>query len=515
MQSIDDQINRLKDLAKELNLNIVKIYTEAKSAKKPNIRPIFNEVLERIEKGEAEGILCWQINRLSRNPIDSGRLGWMLQEGKLKSIQTIDRQYLPEDNVIMFSVESGMANQFIIDLRKNTKRGLAGKAERGWFPGTATQGYKNDVINKTIIKDPEKFDQIRKMWDLMLTGNYSVSKISKIVNKEWGYISTLRKRYGGRPLSLSEFYRIFKDRFYSGYFYYGGKLYKGNHEPMITVEEFERVQEILGRKNKPKMKTHDFAFTGIIRCGFCGCLITAEEKKKFIKSTKQYAHYTYYHCTRKKREMNCMQTSTRAENLEDQIIKELEKITIPEEFKDWALEVIKSKNDKEIEGRSTAYEILNKNYLEFQKQLDNLTRLRLRELLTDEEFIRERSDLQEKITKVRERLDQNQDRGQNWVDLVERAFNFAAYARKTFINTKDMLVKREILSTLGQNFILKDGKLSIEPIEWLNSISNLNNIEKNETIRLEPASVVSNNAQTEAFASASTLWGARADSNCP
>ena len=73
IQSIDDQVNRLKELADDLGLTVKKVYTEAKSAKKPNNRPLFDEVLERIENGEADGILCWQINRLSRNPIDSDR----------------------------------------------------------------------------------------------------------------------------------------------------------------------------------------------------------------------------------------------------------------------------------------------------------------------------------------------------------------------------------------------------------------------------------------------------------
>jgi len=137
VQSIDDQVNRLKKLANDLNLDIKKTYTEAKSAKKPDNRPIFDEMIQRIENGEAEGILCWQINRLSRNPIDSGKLSWLLQRGILKSIQTIDRQYLPEDNVLLFSVESGVANQYILDLSKNTKRGMLSKLEKGWQTGVA------------------------------------------------------------------------------------------------------------------------------------------------------------------------------------------------------------------------------------------------------------------------------------------------------------------------------------------------------------------------------------------
>src|SRR3989338_5940884 len=86
VQSIDDQINRLKKLAADYGLTIKEILTEAHSAKMPYARPIFNKMIERIEKGEADGILCWQINRLSRNPIDSARVQWMLQNGTIKSI---------------------------------------------------------------------------------------------------------------------------------------------------------------------------------------------------------------------------------------------------------------------------------------------------------------------------------------------------------------------------------------------------------------------------------------------
>ena len=94
IQSIEDQINRLKQIAKERKLNIIDVMTEAKSAKKPNNRPVFSEMIGRLENSEANGILCWQINRLSRNPVDSGQIGWLLQQGTIQSIQTIEREYL-------------------------------------------------------------------------------------------------------------------------------------------------------------------------------------------------------------------------------------------------------------------------------------------------------------------------------------------------------------------------------------------------------------------------------------
>ena len=139
VQSIDDQVNRLKKLAGEIKIPIKSILTEAKSAKKPNNRPLFEEMVDRIKNGEAEGILCWQMNRLSRNPVDSGTISWLLQQGVIKSIRTIDREYLPDDNVLLMSVESGMANQFLLELSKNVKRGLQGKLEQGWRPGPAAR----------------------------------------------------------------------------------------------------------------------------------------------------------------------------------------------------------------------------------------------------------------------------------------------------------------------------------------------------------------------------------------
>jgi len=90
IQSIESQIAIMKKLAQEYNLKIIKTYTEAQSAKAPDIRDVFKEMIERIENGDADGILCWQINRLSRNPVDSGRISWLLQKNIIKSIQTYD-----------------------------------------------------------------------------------------------------------------------------------------------------------------------------------------------------------------------------------------------------------------------------------------------------------------------------------------------------------------------------------------------------------------------------------------
>jgi len=247
--SIESQITVLQKLAKREGFKIVAVFEEERSAKSPG-RPIFTEMINRIHKGEAQGILCWKLDRLARNPIDGGTITWMLQQGIIQQIQTHERTYYPTDNVLMMSVEFGMANQFIRDLSQNAKRGLQTKAEHGWYPTSVRLGYLNTPDRRKgeriIISDPERFKLTRKMFDLMLTGKYTPPQVAHIASEQWN----LRNQYG-RKVARSTIYRIFTDTFYYGEFEYpkgSGNWYKGKHKAMITYAEYDRIQELLGKK---------------------------------------------------------------------------------------------------------------------------------------------------------------------------------------------------------------------------------------------------------------------------
>lgn len=506
VQSIDDQVNRLTKLAKDQGLIIQQVITEAKSAKKPNNRPQFDEMLKVVGNGGADGILCWQINRLSRNPIDSAKIQWLLQNGVIKSIQTVDREYKPEDNVLLFSVESGIANQFLLDLSKNVKRGIQSKLDKGWLPGSAPTGYKNNVIEHTIEADPERFPLIRQAWDLMLTGNFTVTQILDRLNNAWGFRSIQKRRSGGNPLALSGLYKIFTNQFYTGVIVHLGQTYPGQHPAMVTLEEFDQVQVLLGRKGKPRPKTHEFAYTGMIRCGECGCMITAESKTKHVKVTNELKTYTYYRCTKRKRDIVCNQKGAiKEEQLEEQIEKEIMSLSILPEFKQWALDCLNENNDKEIDNRTQVYESQQKAINEAQAHLDSLIKMRYRELIDDETFLKEKQILLKQINQIKSQLRETESRAENWLELTEKTFDFACYAHTRFL-TGDLQTKKEILAALGSNFILKDGNLTLslhkhfEPI-----VQHYPSIEKDYK-RLELNKTLSKTAKTAALSAVLTRW---------
>ena len=237
-------------------------------------------------------------------------------------------------------------------------------------------------------------------------------------------------------------------------------------------------------------------------------MYTAETKTKLVKTTGKTEDYTYYHCTRRKKNFNCSQRKgVRSGDLELQWEKELEKYTILPEFLEWALEGINKDNDKEIEDRSKVYEMQHKSLVEAQTELDELTKMRYRKLITDESFIKERDILEAKINQLKDKLRDTEARAERWLELTDKTFKFACYARKDFF-LGDIEKKKEIAISLGQKTTIKNGKLSIVPNDWFQPIKDGYPALEEEYLRLELNKEPMNTKQKDALASIRVHWGA-------
>ncbi|MBI4098207.1 MAG: recombinase family protein [Candidatus Levybacteria bacterium] len=517
--SLDSQEKELQSLAKTENLQIVATYKESGSAHVIG-RKDFNDMLQRIEKGEANGLLVWDESRIARNSLDGGKVIYMMDLGQLVEIKKPGKIYCnTPDDKSWLGMLFMMTKKDSDDKGVNVRRGLKTKAEKGWLPSGAKAGYMNDKYadkgSKTILSDPERFPLIRKAWEAMLTGTYSVMQILRLLNEEWGYRTPKHRRIGGKPMTRSHIYKMFTDPFYYGEFEYplkSGVWHKGKHEPMITEEEFEKVQTLLGRKGRPRPRTRIFDYTGLLSCGECGAAITAEEKFqiicpsckfKFASQNKSACpkcktlieemnnptllHYVYYHCTKRKNP-NCTQGSIRLEDLNKQFDELLSRIQISERFKDWAIKYLNELNDKEIGDRSAIQNSVQEAYKDCVQRIDNLVKLKISpqnsdgSLLSDEEFKSQKETLMAEKERLKERLGDSDDRVNKWVEFSEKTFNFACHARYWFTNG-DTQEKREILVALGSNLTLKDKIVRVDlekPLQFIEET-------KKETPEIDPA----------------------------
>ena len=296
--SIDAQLDELRMLAAKEKLEVVREYIESQTAKKPG-RPIFNEMLKAIKRGEAQAILAWHPDRLARNSVDGGRLIYDLDTGTLATLKfpTTWFENTPQGK-FMLNISFGQSKYYVDSLSENIKRGIRKKLREGIFPTKPPIGYLNDSKTRTVYIDPERGPLVRKMFEAYATGRYTGAQIKDLVTA-WGL-----KTFNGLPLPLSKVYWTLDHIFYTGVFRFNGEVYEGKHPPLISRELYQRAQSV--RKNTGKgryVKHNPFPFRATVLCGHCGCQFTAELKK---------GHH-YYRCT--KRRGSCDTKTVREEEV--------------------------------------------------------------------------------------------------------------------------------------------------------------------------------------------------------
>jgi site-specific DNA recombinase len=315
VQSLEAQERELRERASYLGINIVAIYHESKSAKTVG-RPVFNEVVKQIQKGKAEGLLCWKLDRLARNFIDGGLIIDLLQRGVLKSIHTFEKEYLPSDNVLMMAVELGMANQYSRDLSENVKRGNREKIIKGGWPGHAPFGYLNNKADKTLYIDPVRGKYVKMMYELYSTGRYSLKGLSNEL-----YEQGLRTNAGNK-VHCGTIRHIMRNPIYHGVIRYRGGYYPAKFESITPKDLYDACMSVMDGNSKPRRQKHNFPLVGLFTCGVCGCAVTAERHKT----------YSYYHCTNGKGICNQKKLFLRQEALDDQIAELFDQIAFDEEL---------------------------------------------------------------------------------------------------------------------------------------------------------------------------------------
>lgn len=458
--SIPSQQQELQRKTIQLGLKIIKEYQESKSAKLPG-RPIFNQMLEEVKKGVAQSIIVWNPDRLSRNPVDTGLIIHYMDLGFIKEIITPSQKFIntPNDkfllNLLCSQAKLENDNRGI-----NSKRGMKTKAEMGWYPAPAPLGYLNTPNKnkgfKTIDIDPQKFHLVKQIFLEILKGRQAIEVYLEARDK---WILTTKENL---PLPRSTFYSIIKNPLYSGQFEWpqeSGNWYTGKHQPMISQDEFNLVQKMLGNKGRPIQRTHIHDFTGLIKCS-CGYGITATKKTKHYKKTNRTAYYTYYHCSQKSRG-NCQQLRITQTELEQQFKNLLDKIYIHQDFLDWAKEWLSVIHQNQYKYHETVIESQQKALLAIEGQLNRLIDLRINNQITDAIFDLKKIQLEDKKKELQEKLDDTNNNSDKWKQKVESILDFAHHAAKKFkTGTRDE--KRQILLNIGSNLVLDNKKIRIQ-----------------------------------------------------
>ena len=453
--SIEAQLAELREFAKQNNLFIVREYTESKTAKEPG-REIFNQMLSEIEKGNAQGILAWNPDRLARNSIDGGRVIYLVDTGKIESLKfpTFWFEATPQGK-FMLSVAFGQAKYYTDNLRENILRGIRQKIRRGEFSAKAPLGYFNEPRLRTIEPDKKTFNKVREVLRSFATGNYTLSQTADKM-----FSLGLVGARSGKKMSLSSVEHILKNPFYYGHFLYRGELHKGSHKPMISKKLFDQIQQALKDNGKPRKKRKEkkeLLFLNFARCGECGYCITADRKIK-----KSGREYIYYFCTRKSKIQNCSQNRfLQEESLAEQVKENVQKVSLPDVWRERYLAKLKEWENENRQTSDLFAQNLKKEISAIKTKLERLTDAYLAEALELAEYQQTKNALMAEKKTKEEKLSDFERKDNHWLELT-RNWILEANQAKNLALQEDFSEMKNLLKKIGSNRRVAAGMLEID-----------------------------------------------------
>ncbi len=359
VQSIETQITELREFAERTEMAIVAEYVEKKSAKAPG-RPIFNKMMERIEKGEASGILAFHPDKLARNSIDGGYIVHLLDTNKLTILKfpTFWFENTPQGRFTL-SMAFVQSKYYVDALSTNVKNGLKTKVRKGEYPGRAPFGYRNNAKTRLVTLNRKQAAIVKKAFELYATGDFVLDDLRKFF-AECGVRSKNGKLVGRKFVS-----RLLLNPFYYGHFKFSGEIHKGKHRPIISKKLFDEVQVVLNKRFRWSPSVQPVApkpFLGLLRCASCGGAITAEIQKG----------HTYYRCTKKNKKIKCTEPYIREEALDAEISALLKPFQIPDNS---AKELLRRVDAERSEAKKSASMIEAQKQTEIAKINEKLQRL--------------------------------------------------------------------------------------------------------------------------------------------
>jgi DNA invertase Pin-like site-specific DNA recombinase len=166
VRSIDDQKAELRAIARTERLHVVEVLEEKQTAKAPG-RPVFNAMLDRIERGEASGIIAWHPDRLARNSIDGGKIIYFIDTRKIIDLRFPTFPFEPTPSgKFMLGIMFNQSKYYVDNLSENIRRGIRNKLKNGIKPNKTPLGYLNDRNTRSIVVDPSRAPLIRKSFEL-------------------------------------------------------------------------------------------------------------------------------------------------------------------------------------------------------------------------------------------------------------------------------------------------------------------------------------------------------------
>ena len=444
--SIPAQLKLLREYALQHDLEISREFVDVETAKQAG-RANFGEMLKFLRRNRScHALLVEKTDRLYRNLKDWVSIDEIELEIHFVKEGVVLSQNSRSAEKFMHGIKVLMAKNYIDNLAEEASKGLREKAEQGMWPSHSPLGYRNVALadgHRGIEPDPERALLIAQLFKLYASGDHSLKDVARMVRQ-----AGLRYRNSGDVVPTPSVHKMLRNRMYTGEFMWKGRLYRGKYEPIISRDLFEQVQDVLNDRGarRPKRRRHRFAFTGILRCGHCGCSMTGEIHK---------GRYVYYRCTGYKG--RCPEKYAREEAIAGQFLVLLKGLHLDADIKEFLTKALRQSHQDEKRFHEEALTRLSAEHAQLQNRLDQMYVDKLDGKISESFYERKAGEWRAEQDRIAEAIAEHRKADRGYVDAGVQLLELASGAHDAFLSQGSeerrkllkLLVRTPLGSTAG------------------------------------------------------------------
>ena len=316
--SVSETLSRhrtiLENLCKTKKLYVAEVLEEVVSGESLYARPQMMRLLELINTGIYAGVVCMDIERLSRgSSLESGHIMQVLQVNSCKIITPGKTYDLQNDSDEQFTDMKFMFSRYELKtINKRLVRGRNQSASEGKFMGSmAPYGYRAFKLpgekGNSLRIEPEEAKVVQMIFEMYGRQGMGYTAIAYALNDmyipsrkggEWNFGSIVnilnnevylgKIRWGKEPVKkVIKDGMIAKKRFQNDNY----ELYEGRHEAIITQEQWDLVKAAQKKRNHTPVNVDRQLrnpFVGILFCDKCGGIMKRNVPDKKRNPTPWY-----------------------------------------------------------------------------------------------------------------------------------------------------------------------------------------------------------------------------------
>ncbi|GIO70147.1 recombinase family protein [Paenibacillus cookii] len=334
--SIEGQLKMANEFCSKRNYEIVAVYKdEGITGTSIESRHDVRRLLSDSNKNIFDAVLVWKYNRLARNQKDFLNMLDVFEKNNVRVIScTEDIDISTPMGKMMLQMLGSFAEFERNVIVENVKMGMKTRAKKGLWNGGSMLGYKSE--NKKLVIVEEEAFIVREAFKLYVSG-----KGFKSIAHEFNRLGYKTKR--GQAFSITSIRTIITNPAYAGLIRFNKQqdwnekrrkgtnpepiIVVGEHEPIISMETWNKAQELFKLKSSKPTKTFDghFPLTTLLRCPKCGQGMIGHRSKR-TKNSDEYIRYYICGNSHYKGSAVCRANSIRADYAEQYVYSKLEEI---------------------------------------------------------------------------------------------------------------------------------------------------------------------------------------------